>query len=173
VIPTLTTPRLILRGWREADWDGLNPIYADALYARFIGGKLSREDTWRLMAQLLGHWSLRGYGVWALEARESGAFVGYAGLWNPAGWPEPEVCWTLVPAAQGRGFATEAAERARIYSYAGLGWPTLISLIAPDNAPSLRVAERLGARLESTFSQGGGESGIFRHPPASSFRFVA
>ena len=80
------------------------------------------------MATYLGHWALRGYGNWAIEEKASGALVGYSGLWNPEGWPEPEMMWGLAADAHGRGYATEAARRARAFAYRDLGWTTLIEL---------------------------------------------
>ena len=71
---------------------------------------------------ILGHWALRGYGHWAIEEKAGGRFVGYSGLWNPEGWPEPEVMWGLMADAHGRGYATEAARRAREFAYRKLGW---------------------------------------------------
>ena len=116
------------------------------------------------MAGQAGHWVLRGYGAWALEEKASGRWVGYSGLWNPHGWLEPEVMWGLSPGDRGRGYATEAARRARDYAYRQLGWTTLVSCIAPDNAASQRVAQRLGATLERSIELRG-RSG--RHLPPS------
>ena len=74
------------------------------------------------MATFLGHWALRGYGPWAIEDKAGGRFVGYSGLWNPEGWPEPEVIWSLMADCHGRGYATEAARRVREFAYAQFGW---------------------------------------------------
>ncbi|MFY7963049.1 MAG: GNAT family N-acetyltransferase, partial [Elsteraceae bacterium] len=94
----------------------------------------------------------------------SGAFLGYCGLWNPHGWPEQEVGWGLLKAHQGKGFVTEAALRARDYAYQELGWTTLISCVALDNGPSIRVAKRMGASFERETVNRGWTVGIFRHP---------
>jgi RimJ/RimL family protein N-acetyltransferase len=166
MIPVLETERLRMRAWRESDLEAFADICADASLACYIGGVCSRNDAWRRMAAFAGHWSLRGYGVWAIEGKADGAFKGWSGLWRPEGSPEPEVNWGLAAAAQGRGLATEAATRARLYAYETLGWTTAISLIALANRPSIRVAERLGARLERTLTYRGFETGVFRHPEA-------
>lgn len=161
---TLETERLWLRPWRGDDLDPFASFLADGAEARFIGGPLSREDAWRRIATLIGHWTLRGFGNWAIEDKRSGAFVGYGGLWYPEGWPEPELMWGLVPAFRGLGYATEAASRARAYAYGELGWPTIVSYIAPENAPSRAVAARLGARPDGKFELRGAVVDVWRHP---------
>jgi RimJ/RimL family protein N-acetyltransferase len=111
-------------------------------------GVLSREDAWRQMAMFLGHWQLRGFGTWALEERSTGGFVGRAGLHYPEGWPDREVGWALARAFWGRGLAFEAAQAALAHAFIAQGWTRAVSLIDPDNARSIRLAERLGQRLE-------------------------
>ena len=163
-IPSLETDRLILRDTREADIAAEVDFYASDA-ARFVGGPKKPHETWRMMAMMLGHWALRGYGFWALEEKTTGAYMGRVGLWYPQGWYEREIGWTLMPAAQGKGFATEAAQAARAHAYDVLGWDTAISQIAPDNAPSKAVASRLGARFETTYDDPEyGEIEIWRHP---------
>jgi RimJ/RimL family protein N-acetyltransferase len=166
-VPVLETERLRMREWREADHAPFAAFCADEATARFLGGTCDAAVAWRRMALQAGHWALRGYGSWALEEKASGRWVGYSGLWNPQGWPEPEVMWGLAASAQGRGLASEAARRARDFAYRQLGWTTLISCIAPENLPSQRVAQRLGATLERSIELGGHSLGIYRHPAAS------
>lgn len=163
-IPTLETERLRLRAWREEDLEPYAAFCANDATARFLGGTCNREDAWRRMAMLFGHWALRGYGNWAIEEKTTGRWVGYSGLWKPEGWPEPEVMWGLAADCHGRGYATEAARRARDFAYRELGWRTLISCIAPANEPSQRVAGRLGARRERDMELRGSQVGIYRHP---------
>lgn len=162
--PVLETERLRLRPWRSEDIGPYAGFCASERTARYVGGVSSREDAWRRMAVITGHCVLRGYGLWALEDKVTGAFVGYSGLWNPLGWPEPEIAWGLVEQAHGRGYATEAARRARDFAYEEMKWTTAISLIHPDNTPSQRVAERLGATLCGTTELKGTSVGVYRHP---------
>ena len=164
MVPVIETPRLLLRGWRDSDLDAFAAFSADPSTARFVGGVCSREEAWRRMAAYAGHWLLRGYGLWALEEKASGAFVGYSGLWFPEGWPELELGWSLVKSAWGKGYATEAARRARDWAYDGLGAATLISLIDKQNFPSHAVADRLEAAYENVFLLRGAETALYRHP---------
>lgn len=163
-IPILETERFIMRGHMESDFESEAEFYAtDA--SRFVGGPMTRELLWRSFASLIGHWVLRGYGFWALEERNTGAYLGRVGLWFPEGWPEPELGWTLMPSAQGKGYATQAAIQTRDYAYTKLGWKTAISLIDPDNKPSIALAKRLGASEDGTYQhERYGLMHIWRHP---------
>jgi RimJ/RimL family protein N-acetyltransferase len=143
---TLETERLVLRAFRESDTDAYAEMLADPEVMRFLGKPMSRAEAWRNMAMMLGHWRLRGYGFWAVEEREGGEMVGRVGCWRPEGWPGLEVGWTLRRRFWGRGYATEAARASVEYAFAELKQTRVISLIAPDNAASIRVAERLGER---------------------------
>ena len=146
----LETARLLLRLFREEDVSDYARLCADAEVMRYLGEgqPLTRAEAWRNMAMLLGHWQLRGYGLWAVEERTSGALIGRIGLFNPDGWPGLEVGWMLQRASWGYGFATEGAQAALHYAFTELQSPHVISLIHPENAASIRVAERLGEQLE-------------------------
>ncbi len=160
-VPLLDTPRLRLRELRESDFDAYASLCADAEVMRYVGGTLSREDAWRHLAMLIGHWSLRGYGMWALEEAATGAFVGRLGLHNPEGWPGRELGWTLARAYWGRGYAFEAATAALHVAFDSLGWSRVISLISPQNLRSIRLAERLGERFERTLMLRGHEVSLY------------
>src|SRR5215475_1690224 len=80
MVPILETERLTLRAWRQADLEPFAQYYANPATAAFVGGTCSRNAAWHRMAAFAGHWSLRGYGFWALEEKSTGQFVGYSGL---------------------------------------------------------------------------------------------
>ena len=143
---SLDTARLRLRQFRESDLDTLAVIYSDQETMRYIGeGKtFTRGETWRAIAGMLGHWILRGYGMWALELKSTGELIGRVGFIEPEGWPGFEIGWTVARPHQGRGFATEAAAAALDHAFNALGKNRVISLIRPDNIASIRVAEKLG-----------------------------
>ena len=166
-IPTLETERLILRGWRADDLDWYAPFLGDAHSTRYIGGPMPRGEAWLRMAAQAGHWPLRGYGRFVLEDRTTKSVVGYCGPSYPVGFPEPEIGWGLLPAARGKGYATEAAQRTLQYVFGPLGWSTAVSMIGPENTASIRVAERLGARLDGTTEFKGATYGLYRHPVPS------
>jgi RimJ/RimL family protein N-acetyltransferase len=157
-VPPLSTDRLLLRAFRDQDLNEYARICADPEVMRYLGdGKpLSRIDAWRQMAVILGHWQLRGFGVWAVEERQSGALIGRLGFWQQEGWPGFELGWVLGRDWWHKGYATEGARVALDYGFSKLGREHVISLIHPDNHASVRVAERLGERLE-------GETEIFGH----------
>jgi RimJ/RimL family protein N-acetyltransferase len=119
---------------------------------RYIGdGKpMDRGLAWRNLALMVGHWTFRGFGLWAAEERSSGALVGRLGFWQPEGWPDFEIGWMLRRSCWGRGFATEGARAALRYAFTEMGRSHVISLIHPDNAASVRVAERVGERPAGT-----------------------
>jgi len=162
--PTLTTDRLTLRAPGPRDFPALAAFYGSER-SKFVGGPMTAETTWRQLACEIGHWTLCGYGRWTVLQTDTGTPVGMVGLWNPKGWPEPEIGWDLFDGFEGRGYATEAAIAARDFAYDTLGWTTAISLVKPDNRASARVAERLGARRDGTFAHARfGVLDIYRHP---------
>jgi RimJ/RimL family protein N-acetyltransferase len=140
-------------------------LHADPYTMRYIGDgrPLDRTDAWMHLAMLIGHWQMRGYGVWIVEDAGDGSFVGRVGLFHPAGWDEPELNWMIVPALRGRGLATEAAEAVRDAAFGTLAMPSMISLIKPGNEASRRVALKLGAVAAETVSFPDGPLQTYRY----------
>ena len=164
-IPTLRTPRLVLRAFAAADWDAYAAMEAEPDVRRYRGGNtLSRAEAWTSMQLLLGQWALRGYGVFALATADGGVFAGFTGVLHPVDWPEPELAWSLAPAFWGRGLATEAAGAARDWAFATRQFARLVSFILPENLPSARVAARLGAAREGTLLLRGFVAERWVHP---------
>jgi len=157
--------RLILRMFREDDWRAMHAHYADPASTRYtIGRPLSEGESWRLTATLAGHWLLRGYGPYALEAKADGQVLGTVGLWHPTDFPEREIKWALHPAARGQGYASEAARVVQRLAAEALPGLPPISFIDRDNAASIRVAVAVGARLESESDFRDRRFQVFRHP---------
>jgi len=147
---TLETDRLLLRWFRDEDLEDFYHLCADAEVMRFLGdGKpMSRMESWRQMATFMGHWYFRGYGIWAVEEKATHKVVGRIGFMNPAGWPGFELGWTLGRDSWGKGYATEGARRALEHAFTEMDRDHVISLIAPENINSIKVAERLGETVE-------------------------
>jgi len=162
-IPVVETERLTLRGFREADVDGLFTLAQDPLIAEYLtyNNAPLREACWRQVALWMGHWVLRGFGLWAVEERSSGTLIGRIGIWRPEGWPGTEVGWLLGRAYWGQGYATEAAMASLDWGFTHLDVPELVSVIRPDNAPSIAVAERIGERYRGEVPFRGGTTGLW------------
>jgi RimJ/RimL family protein N-acetyltransferase len=148
----LETPRLVLRQFVEADLDALAAMYADPGTMRYLGDgrTFDRAETWRAINGMLGHWLLRGYGMWAVAEKETGSMIGRVGFINPEGWPGFELGWIIGRSRWGRGYAPEAAAVALRYARDTLRQDRVISLIRPANAASIRVAEKIGQRHQGS-----------------------
>ena len=155
LIPTVETERLVLRAVHDDDLDDYAAIFGDAETVRYLGGgaPATREDAWRNMATILGHWHLRGYGLWVAEERSTRRVVGRVGLYNPEGWPGLEVGWAFLRDRWGRGYAPEAGAASLRHAFTVLGADHVISVIHPDNVASRRVAEKLGGIVEREIAE--------------------
>ena len=143
--PTLETERLILRPPQQSDFDAWARFSADPTAMATLGGVQTEGTAWRALAGVAGSWALLGFGMFSVLEKSTGQWVGRLGPWCPAGWPGTEVGWGLVPAVWGRGYATEGATAAMNFAVDELGWSSIVHCIAPDNAPSQRVAAHLGS----------------------------
>ncbi len=149
--PRLETGRLILRETRADDFEPFAALWGDERVTRHIGGTPSTPgESWNRMLRLPGLWALLGYGYWTLEDRSDGRFCGQVGF---ADFKRdltvdisaaPEAGWVLSPHVHGRGYATEAMTAALAWLDAQVDAPRSCCLIDPDNAASIRVAEKLG-----------------------------
>ncbi len=166
-IPTLHTPRLTLRALAATDLDAFAAFQADPEVMRHLGagGVRSREDTWDLMARLLGQWPLRGYGMFAVEETATGRFAGRAGLLHPYTWPGPELAYGLGRDFWGRGYATEIGRAVLDWSWTTLRLTGLISYVRPGNIGSLGVLRKLGAHLIEERDMLGSSAQLWEHRP--------
>ena len=162
-IPTFETERLRLRapGWSDFE---TYAAFRTSERARGVGGPYSRGSAFDSLADMIGHWHLRGYGRWLVADKKTDEPLGAVGLMYPEDWPEPEIAWTVFANAEGKGVAFEAAVFTRKYAYQVLGWTTLISCTLPENRRSMALAERMGAVWESDFEHPDlGTLNIWRH----------
>jgi RimJ/RimL family protein N-acetyltransferase len=158
------TERLLLRVPRQDDLDAYREIHEHPEVIRHltsVGPVGSRAVAWRMLALLIGHWHLRGYGQWTVTEKASGDIIGRVGLWNPEGWPGLEVGWVIRRSHWGRGYATEAARAAVAFGFSEVGADHLISAIRRDNVRSVRVAEKIGESFERTAIVDGHEVDIY------------
>lgn len=145
----LLTPRLRLRPWRPDDEAPMAVVNRDPEVTALLNRRLDDAGVAGFFGMVVGHWQRHGFGPWAVEVRDSGEFVGFAGLAHvpPAlaeAGPAPELGWRLARSAWGYGYATEAAIAARDDAFGRLGLPEVISIIHPENVRSQRVATKLG-----------------------------
>ena len=150
---SITTERLSLRAHRVEDFDDMHAMCSDPVVTRHIGGMaFSREEVWTRLLRYAGIWSLFGYGMWAVREKASGDFVGDVGFLNlcravvPPFGDRPELGFVLAPKAHGQGYATEASRAALEWGERAWGDRETMCMIAPENAPSIRIAVKLGYR---------------------------
>ncbi|HEX9946280.1 MAG TPA: GNAT family N-acetyltransferase [Allosphingosinicella sp.] len=169
--PVLETGRLRLRPFRASDLDAQAAAMSDPDVVRHLGGSpFSREETWRKMLASPGLWALLGYGYWVAERREDGAYLGQIGFADfkrdmiPAIENIPEMGWIMAPQAQGQGYATEAVLAALAWADGALGGGEIVAIISPDNAPSIRIAEKAGFTAREDAAYKGEPILLFRRP---------
>jgi RimJ/RimL family protein N-acetyltransferase len=144
--------------FRDSDFEAYAEMCGDEEVMKYLSGTpMTRSEAWRSLAMVLGHWTLRGFGLWAVEERQRSVMVGRVGCWRPEGWPGLEIAWTLRRAFWGQGFASEAAKMALEIAFSHLRETHVISMIDSNNKPSIRVAQRLRMRLE-------GQTDLMGHP---------
>ncbi len=173
-VPRLTTDRLLLRALEARDFDAYAVMMADPEVVRYLGDgqPLGRADAWRQLAFIIGHWALRGFGLWAVEEQATGNFVGRIGCYEPEGWPGFELGYTLARPFWGRGYASEGAAAALQYAREVLRRDHVISLIHPENTASVRVARRLGAVTDGVVEIAGRQALVYVYPSVDDARRV-
>ncbi len=146
--PELETARLRLRRWDEADLKPFAALNADPEVAEFLAGPLTRAESDDLVARIEADFERRGFGLWALERREGGELLGFAGLSVPSFeahfTPAVEVGWRLARPAWGHGYATEAGRAALAFGFGQIELGEIVSMTAVGNLRSRAVMERLG-----------------------------
>ncbi len=150
--PMIETERLTLRPWRGTDIEPNTAMLADPASGRFItaDGKPITDAFvgWRNAAIMAGHWVLHGVGMFAVEERQTGRYVGRVGPWKPPGWPGFEIGWGIANDFRGKGYAVEAARAAIDWSFATFEIDRIVHCIDRENVASQAVARRLGAQKD-------------------------
>lgn len=160
----LRTERLVLERLRPADLDDLGRMHRDPALMASIGGVLDDDETRRYLAGQLGHWEAHDVGVWMARESATGRLAGRGGLRLALvdGHAETELAYALVPAAWGRGLATELARACLRVAFDVLGCADVIACTAPDNASSRRVLAKCGFTLEREFVHEGAPHRLHR-----------
>jgi len=147
-VDELTTDRLILRHWRDEDRARFAEMNADPRVMEHFPAPLTRVESDALIDEFERRFDPRGFGLWALERRDNGEFIGFTGLsavpWETHFTPAIEVGWRLAPEAWGHGYATEAAREALRFGFERAGLDEIVSFTVPGNVRSRAVMERLG-----------------------------
>ncbi|HEY0383536.1 MAG TPA: GNAT family N-acetyltransferase [Candidatus Elarobacter sp.] len=160
--PIVETPRLLMRAHRLDDFEQSFAMWSDPVVTRYIGGKPSTEQqTWSRLLNYAGHWSLLGFGYWALEEKSTGRFAGDVGFANfrrdiAASMRDvPEIGWTLAPSFYGKGYATEAVRAAVAWGDVRFESARTVCLINEGNLASIRVAQKCGYEVfeRTTFNE--------------------
>jgi RimJ/RimL family protein N-acetyltransferase len=150
-IPVIETEHLRLRGHTIEDFARTRLLWGDAAVVTFLGGKPhTLEECWTRFLRYAGHWCVLGFGYWVVEEKETRDFVGEVGFGDfkrdmePSLGPIPELGWVLTPSAQGRGFATEAAQAALRWGQRHFDANEIACIIHPDHHASINVARKCG-----------------------------
>ena len=158
--PSIVTERLWLRDWRDTDLDPFAAINADPVVMEFFPETYTEERTRRFVERIRERWTQLGYGLWAVERKDTGRLIGYVGLWPatfPAHFtPAVEVGWRLAADQWGHGYATEGGRAALGYAFDTLAIAEIVSFTSAINVRSIRVMERLGMLRDV--------AGDFEHP---------
>src|SRR3982074_2153840 len=153
--PVIETERLILRQWRNTDVAPNTAMLADPGTARYITADnkpvTSELAGGRNAAVMAGHWALHGAGMFVVEEKRSGKYVGRVGPWFPPGWPGFEVGWGIAREFRGKGYAVEAARASIDWSFATFELDQIMHCIDCENLASQAVARRLGAEKQGEF----------------------
>lgn len=166
--PTLETPRLLLRAHRLDDLDACVAMWAEPEVVRYtVGTPSSPQRTWLRLLAYQGHWSMLGFGYWAVVERASGSFVGELGFADfKRDVPDhlrglPEMGWAFARRAWGKGYATEGVRAALTWGDAHFTGRRTVCLVNPENVASAHVARKCGFREQERITLDGVEDDVF------------
>lgn len=170
MVPVIETGRVRLRGFTASDMEAQTAILQDPEVSRHLAQGFTREDVWRRMLSARGLWDVLGYGYWAVERLEDGRLIGQVGFadfkrdMTPSIENLPEMGWIFASEVHGKGYAFEAAAAAMGWADEALKGQEFTAIISPENAPSIRLAERLGFAVREDARYGNEAILLFRRP---------
>lgn len=151
----METPRLLLRRWQQSDVDDFIKMNADPQVMRYFPAPYSSERTQQFYAAIQEEFAECGYGLYAVQEKSSGAFIGFTGFhraaFNASFCPCVEIGWRLASAYWNRGYATEGAKACLAHGFTSLGFEKVYSFTALQNLPSQRVMQKLGMQFYENF----------------------
>lgn len=168
VIPELRTERLVLRGFRAADFARFAEMWATPAVVRYLGmAPRGVGESWKAFLAIAGNWALLDMGQWAIAEQATGRVIGQTGFFSGHRQlgadfdAAPECGWVLAPEAWGKGYASEAVGAAHgWFDVQGFGGRSH-AMIAAGHRASEAVARRVGYRLFRTADDGSGPLGLF------------
>ncbi|WP_316861530.1 GNAT family N-acetyltransferase [uncultured Cohaesibacter sp.] len=156
----LETSRLLIREWKDSDLEPFADLNADPIVMEHLPGQIAKADSDAMAGRIIAHFETHGFGLYALEVKESGQFIGYTGLSVPKFeapfMPAIEIGWRMARSAWGFGYATEAARAVLVHATGPLGLSNIVSFTVPQNTRSRAVMERIGLKHDP--------QGDFDHP---------
>ncbi len=169
--PTLETERLRLRAWRKDDREPYHAILQEPAVFRHFGPEpMGMEECWRRLMAAVGGWQLNGFGGWAVERKSDGRLLGMTAIFTawrdlePEFGDQPEMGWIFATEAHGQGLAGEACRAVLDWAEAHLSPTPIWAIIAPANAPSIRLADKLGFVQLQQSSYHGEPTLVLRRP---------
>ena len=160
----LETERLLLRPYRLEDLDDLHAMFSDPEHMRWYPEPFPREGSLQWLEKQIAGYETRGWALWIVEDRRTGAFLGTAGpsLQVVEGVDEVEIGWHTRPGRKGEGIAPEAGSAARDWAFENLDVDHLISLVRPENIGSNRVAQKIGMHVDRDVDYKGLRHHVYR-----------
>ena len=169
--PRIETERLVLRAWRKDDFRPYHALLQHPDVHRHFGPKpMGVEECWRRLLASVGGWQVNGFGTWAAELKESGKLVATLGVFtawrdlDPEFGEEPEMGWIFAAETHGKGLASEGCRAVIEWVEGNLSPSPLWAIIAPANAPSLKLAEKLGFERHNDTDYHGDPTIVLRRP---------
>ncbi len=157
LIPTLETARCRLRGYEAKDLPAYVALRQHPdVFRHTTGHPMTEEDAWGRITSAVGHWSLRRYGMWAVEEKATGDFIGAMGFVDArrdsfvSRRGLPEASWWLAADRHGKGYATEIMQALHEWGDRHLVARCTFCGIMAANAASTRLAEAVGYRFKET-----------------------
>ncbi|MEZ5343747.1 MAG: GNAT family N-acetyltransferase [Acidimicrobiales bacterium] len=149
-IPTLATPRLLLRGWNEDDIEPYVALCGSQRVMSYIGGgrPLSRDEVHERLGRIDPFWAQHGFGLFSVVQESTGDFIGMCGFslptFAPQIMPAVEIGWRLAENVWNQGYATEAAAAILDWGFATNDFPEVVAIVQRNNIRASHVVRRLG-----------------------------